>query len=69
MGWPWAGRYIFKIFTLKKNPIQQNRGGGEEEDVIAVLSLQRCFYGEWFGFRFWMPCSPKHGSFGDLLAV
>lgn len=39
------------------------------ENCHSCTSLKRCFYGECFGFRFWIPCPPKHDSFGDLLAV
>lgn len=54
---------------LKTNSIIHTRGGGEEKNVTALPSLKRCFYGECFGFRFWIPRPLKHDSFGYLLAV
>lgn len=58
----WASPGLVNTYLtclLKKNPIQQQRGGGEEEHVTAVPSLKRCFYGEWFGLEFGCPAPPS----------
>lgn len=44
-----------RCFLEDKIPSKRIGGGGEETDVTAVPSLKRCFYGECFGFRFWIP--------------
>lgn len=47
----------------------KGRKEGKVCSSCSVSFLKRCFYGECFGFRFWIPCPFQHDDFGDLLAV